>query len=61
MNINALDLSAIARYFHTLCICEECASELYAEEQYDGSVKFVEMTEEELEEEHYNRIMNGRI
>ena len=44
--------------FHILCICEECASELYAEEQYDGSVKFVEMTEEELEEERYNRIMN---
>ncbi|MGN1137631.1 MAG: hypothetical protein ACI4SF_15615 [Oscillospiraceae bacterium] len=44
--------------FHTLCVCEECAAELYSEPQYDGSVKFVEMSAEELEEEHYNRMMN---
>lgn len=44
--------------FHTLCICDECASELYAEPQYDGSVKFVEMSEEELDEERYNCAMN---
>lgn len=44
--------------FHDLCICEECASELYSEPQCDFSVKFVEMNEEELEKEHYNNAMN---
>ena len=28
--------------YHDLCICEECAAELYAEPQYDNTVKFVE-------------------
>lgn len=28
--------------YHDLCICEECAAELYAEPQFDGKVKFVE-------------------
>lgn len=28
--------------YHELCICEECAAELYSEPQYDYSVKFVE-------------------
>ena len=44
--------------FHTLCICEECAAELYSEPQYDGSVKFIGLSEKELEEERYNRAMN---
>ena len=28
--------------YHDLCVCEECAAELYAEPQYDNTVKFVE-------------------
>lgn len=42
--------------FHTLCICEKCAAELYAEPQFDGSVKFVELSADEIEEERYNRL-----
>lgn len=29
--------------YHSLCICEECASELYLEPQSDSTVKFVEL------------------
>lgn len=29
--------------YHELCICDECAAELYTEPQYDYSVKFVEL------------------
>lgn len=32
--------------YHDLCICEECAAELYAEPQFDFTVKFVELEEE---------------
>ena len=33
--------------YHDLCICDECGAELYTEPQYDFSVKFVELEEEE--------------
>lgn len=33
--------------YHDLCICEECGAELYAEPQFDCTVKFVELEEEE--------------
>lgn len=33
--------------YHDLCICEECAAELYAEPQFDCTVKFVELEEEQ--------------
>lgn len=29
--------------YRDLCICEECAAELYANPQYDGEVKFIEI------------------
>lgn len=32
--------------YHELCVCEECATELYSEPQYDFSVKFVELESE---------------
>lgn len=32
--------------YHDLCICEECAAELYSEPQFDFTVKFVELDEE---------------
>lgn len=32
--------------YHDLCICDECAAELYSEPQYDNTVKFVESEEE---------------
>ncbi len=32
--------------YHDLCICDECAAELYSEPQYDNTVKFVELEEE---------------
>lgn len=32
--------------YHDLCICGECAAELYSEPQYDNTVKFVELEEE---------------
>lgn len=32
--------------YHDLCICEECAAELLAEPQWDGTVKFVEPEEQ---------------
>ena len=32
--------------YHDLCICDECAVELYSEPQYDNTVKFVELEEE---------------
>lgn len=34
--------------YHELCICDECAAELWAEPQYDRTVKFVEIPEEVL-------------
>lgn len=45
--------------FHALCICEECGAELYAEPHYDNTVCFVNLTEEQLNEESYNRIMGN--
>lgn len=33
--------------YHDLCICDECAAELLSEPQYDNTVKFVEIPEEE--------------
>ena len=43
---------AIKRYiigigYHEVCICDECAAELLAEPQFDYSVKFVDIPEEE--------------
>lgn len=32
--------------YHDLCICEECAAELYSEPQFDFTVKFVKLDEE---------------
>lgn len=32
--------------YHDLCICEECAAELYSEPQVDYTVVFVELDEE---------------
>ena len=32
--------------YHEICICEECAAELWTEPQYDYTVKFVEIAEE---------------
>lgn len=29
--------------YHDVCICEECATELWSEPQYDNTVKFVEV------------------
>lgn len=31
--------------YHGVCICEECAAELWSEPQYDNTVKFVEIEE----------------
>lgn len=39
--------SPIGIGYHELCICEECCAELYSEPQYDLTVKFVELKEEE--------------
>lgn len=33
--------------YHEVCICDECASELWSEPQYDNTVKFVDISEEE--------------
>lgn len=32
--------------YHDLCICEECAAELLAEPQFDGTVTFVPVEDE---------------
>lgn len=32
--------------YHDICICNECAAELWAEPQYDFTVKFVECDDE---------------
>lgn len=32
--------------YHDICICDECAAELWSEPQYDNTVKFVEIEEE---------------
>lgn len=34
--------------YHDTCICDECASEFYAEPQYDGTMKFVDIDEEDV-------------
>lgn len=34
--------------YHDTCICDECASEFYAEPQYDGTMKFVDIDEEDI-------------
>ena len=31
--------------YHEICVCDECAAELWTETQYDNTVKFVEITE----------------
>lgn len=33
--------------YHEVCICGECAAELLAEPQFDYSVKFIDIPEEE--------------
>ena len=35
--------SVIGIGYHDICICEECAAELYTEPQYDFTVQFVEI------------------
>ena len=32
--------------WHDICICEECAAELYAEPQYDYTVEFIEINDD---------------
>ena len=32
--------------YHEICICDECAAELYSEPQYDNTVKFIEIEED---------------
>ncbi|MBQ2856626.1 MAG: hypothetical protein IJE78_05750 [Bacteroidaceae bacterium] len=34
--------------YHDTCICDECASEFYAEPQYDGTMKFVDIDEDDI-------------
>lgn len=31
--------------YHEICICDECAAELWSEPQYDNTVKFVDIPE----------------
>lgn len=33
--------------YHEVCICDECAAELWSEPQFDGTVKFIDIPEEE--------------
>lgn len=33
--------------YHEICICEECAAELLSEPQFDNTVKFVDINEED--------------
>lgn len=33
--------------YHDLCICDECGTELYSEPQYDFSVNFIEVEEDD--------------
>lgn len=39
------DVSGIG--YHEICICEECAAEFWTEPQYDNTVKFVDIPEDE--------------
>lgn len=32
--------------YHDICVCDECAAELWSEPQFDNTVKFVEIPEE---------------
>lgn len=32
--------------YHDVCVCDECAAELWSEPQFDNTVKFVEIPEE---------------
>lgn len=32
--------------YHDICICNECAAELWSEPQYDNTVNFIEIEEE---------------
>lgn len=32
--------------YHDVCVCDECAAELWSEPQFDHTVKFVEIPEE---------------
>lgn len=31
--------------YHDICICDECAAELWSEPQYDNTVNFIEIEE----------------
>lgn len=33
--------------YHEVCICDECAAELWSEPQYDSTVKFVDILDNE--------------
>lgn len=33
--------------YHEICICEECAVEFWTEPQYDNTVKFIDIPEDE--------------
>lgn len=39
------DVSGIG--YHEICICEECAAEFWTEPQYDNTVKFIDIPEDE--------------
>jgi uncharacterized protein with PIN domain len=32
--------------YHDICVCDECGAELWSEQQYDNTVKFVDIPEE---------------
>lgn len=34
--------------YHDLCVCDECGTEFYAEPQYDFTVAFVEIEEDQV-------------
>lgn len=33
--------------YHEVCVCDECGTELLSEPQYDNSVKFIDVPEDE--------------
>lgn len=33
--------------YHDLCICDECGAELFSEPQYDNTVNFIDVEEQE--------------
>ena len=41
------DGSPVGIGWHEICICEECAAELQSEPQFDGTVNFVDIPEED--------------